>query len=227
MNYFQEKKAEWAKQRWGKFTGSNAYKLFGKGFNSYVEEVACQKYTSYEHSDFEGTWEMREGKKKEPEAFAFHKAQLMQLEPFIDGRLRIEYYGDNNPIFQPYDDDRFRDWVGISLDSLVVKSDGTPYLTGEYKCPKRDTHMMYIRKIKNGIDLKEYKPEYYWQIQLGILVSGVSFSHFCSYNEYFPYKHRMHIVEVFPNKNDHILLKSKLSQAIEEAHKILSELKNQ
>lgn len=226
MNYFQLSKAEWGKLRWGKFTGSNAHRLIGNGFETYVSEVACERYTEYEDTGFEGTWEMREGKRKEPEAYKFHRNILMQLAPFQNGSLTLEYYGDNNPQFKEYEDPKFKGYVGVSPDSVAFKKDGSPYLIGEYKCPKRDTHMMYLKKVREAVDLKMIKPEYYWQIQKNLLVWGAQIAHFCSYNEYFPYDQRMHIVDVLPNKSDQILLKTKLTAGIEKVNAIIEELKS-
>lgn len=227
MNYFEKEKAEWKKIRWGKFTGSNGHRLMGKGFETYVNEVACERYTEYEDTGFDGTWEMRQGKIKEPEAFKFHEKILKQLSPaFTDGSLIIEYYGDNNPFFKEFDMEPFKGWMGNSLDTLISRKDRTPYLTGEYKCPKRDTHMFYLQHIKDAADLKEHKPEYYWQIQSGLLNFGCDLSHFCSYNEYFPIDQRMHIVNIPANKNDQRAFKLKLTQGIEKATEIIESLRN-
>lgn len=233
MNYFQLSNAEWKKLRWGKFTGSNCYRLMGKGFDTYVNEVACERYTAYEHTDFEGTWEMRQGKAKEPQAFEFHRKILSKfavdvdgnlLYPFIDGTYNIEYFGDNKPVFKEFDQEPYKGWMGNSLDSLISKRDGTPLFTGEYKCPKRDTHMFYLQNIKDAADLKEHKPEYYWQMQSGFLNYGVDLGHFCSYNEFFPFDQKMLLINVAANKNDQRALKIKLDAGIEKAQEIIEKL---
>ena len=74
MNYFEEKEEKWGKLRWGMFTGSRISELFvmdkngcfGKGAMSYINKVACESYTEYEHNEFKGTWQMRQGKINEP-----------------------------------------------------------------------------------------------------------------------------------------------------------------
>lgn len=226
MNYFQLSKAEWAKQRWGKFTGSKISRLMGKGFDTYVNEVACERYCEYEHSDFEGTWEMREGKKKEPEAFSFHKKILMNLTPFQNGTLTLDYYGDNNPYFKEWDEPKFKGYCGVSPDSIAFKKEMKPYLVGEYKCPKRNTHMFYMKNLTESIDLKLHEPDYYGQIQFNLLVWNAEIAHFCSYNEYFPDDQKMKILEIFPDKNYQRELKIKLTAGIEKVNAIIEELKS-
>lgn len=236
MNYFQLSKAEWAKQRWGKFTGSGISRLMGKGFDTYVEEVACERYCEYEDSGFEGTWEMREGKRKEPEAFRFHEKILKsfavvpevgeKFHPFQNGMFTLEYYGDNKPFFKEFEDPKYKGYCGVSPDSVAFRKNGDPYLLGEYKCPKRSTHMFYIKNIREGVDLKLHEPGYYGQIQFNLLVWGAELAHFCSYNEYFPQDQKMHLVEVLPDKNYLMSLKTRLSNGIKKVNSIIEELKS-
>lgn len=53
---------------------------------------------------------------------------------------------------------------GDSPDGIVLR-DGIPFRAVEIKFPNPDTWMMYAENIHNQEDLKDVKPEYYWQCQ--------------------------------------------------------------
>lgn len=54
---------------------------------------------------------------------------------------------------------------GDSPDGIVLNTDGQPIGTLEIKCPKPETWMRYKATIHNAEELKDVKPEYYWQCQ--------------------------------------------------------------
>ncbi len=54
---------------------------------------------------------------------------------------------------------------GDSPDGIVLDSNGMPIGALEIKCPKPETFIRYKATIHNAEDLKEVKPEYYWQCQ--------------------------------------------------------------
>lgn len=220
MSYFDEVKNNWGRQRWGKFTASCIYRLMGsaKSFDTYVDEVACEAYTEYEENQFDGTWEMRQGRIKEPIAFKFHE-NLLKIHLPADRFIKIEYFGDGNPNFKEYNEH-----AGASADCVVFKDVNVAYFGGEYKCPKRDTHFDRIRSMKEWTDLKERHPDYYWQCQFNMMCWNVDMWHWCSFNELFPLKDRLLIIEVPANKADQQKLKIKLSDAIIKKKEILSSL---
>lgn len=231
-NYFDEKKAEWGKLRWGKFTGSSIYKLlergngttFGKGAMAYITQIACEAYTSYEQNDFEGTWDMREGKRKEPQAAKFYSHVISSIQ--VNGvPLRTIYYGDSDPHFKDYNEHS-----GASVDMIGMLND-SPYFVPELKCPKRDTHFDRLIKLsaykeeEKYIFLKTEHKDYYAQIQFEMMCWGVDFGHWVSYNEYFPMDDRIIIIHVPADKPFQKNLDLTLQLAIKEKIRILEELK--
>lgn len=231
-NYFDEKKTEWGKLRKGKFTGSRISELlergtgtmFGKGAMTYITQMACDEYTEYEHNDFEGTWEMREGKRKEPEAAKFYSHIISSIE--VNGTpLSIKYYGESDPFFKEYNADS-----GVTAD-MVVSLNGVPYFTPEFKCPKRSVHFDRLRRLKKYKEeekylfLKENHKDYYGQIQFQMMCWGVEFGHWVSYNEYFPMDERAIIIHVPADKPYQKNLDLTLKMAISEKRSILNELK--
>lgn len=232
MNYFEESKVKWGQERWGFFTGSNIFKLlvkgsgttFGKGAMTYIEQVACQCYTNYEANDFEGTYAMREGRKKEPEASKFYEKIISHL--FINGEnLKPHYFGEKEPNFKKYNE-----YSGVSSDEVLFIGN-TPYIVAEFKCPTRDVHFFRLREIKKYTDnqshlfIKEHYPEYYAQIQFNMMAWCVKLGHWCSYNEYFPMDKRMLIIEVPEDKPFQNNLKIVLEMANKKKLEILETVK--
>ena len=160
---------------------------------------------------------MREGKRKEPESAKFYSHIMSGIE--IDGdKFQIEYFGESNPNFKPYD--KYPEHAGVSSD-MVLFLKNNPYLISEFKCPTRDIHFDRLRKLKKYDDdikgnerylfLKQYCKEYYAQIQFNMMCWKVNLGHWVSYNEFFPMDERMIIIEVPADKSFQLNLNLTLS----------------
>jgi hypothetical protein len=91
----------------------------------------------------------------------------------------------------------------------------------EIKCPLlQGLHLKY-RGIKNAMDLKSIKPEYYWQIQLSLLVSDFNAWYFCSFHPNFPVNKLLHVAKIERVENDINLLKTRILEAIKLKNEIL------
>ena len=53
---------------------------------------------------------------------------------------------------------------------------------GELKCPSKTVHDKYVMKINSFDDLKKVEPQYYWQLQVNMFVTGVPFGVFLSFD---------------------------------------------
>ena len=232
-NYFEEKEQEWGKQKWGMFSASrisellilNADGSFGKGAMTYINQVACECYTEYEHNEFKGTWEMRQGKINEPLAAQYYTSIMKSIE--IPGRtIRWEYYGGANPLFKKYND-----FSGTSPDQIGFL-DEKPYILAEFKCPSRDMHWQRLQQIskyrpeQEYLWLREYHIDYYAQMQFNMLNFGCKIGHWVSYNQYFKEPDTAIIITIPEDKTFQHKLKILLGMANTEKNKIINSLKN-
>src|SRR5690606_19785309 len=155
----------------------------GSGALTYIEQLACDAVSEYEDQSFEGSWAMREGKKKEPDA---HKAYVEVITPLLKNDMSVVYYGGGNPIFIPHP--KYPDEAGASPDGCIEKS-GKSYILLEYKCPTRIIQFRRLKQLKNYATddrhcwLREYEKDLYTQTQFGMVCMGVDICHWISYNE--------------------------------------------
>lgn len=203
---------EWLLERKGRFTASEIHRLcttpskpneLPKGAETYVIEKVAEELT-------EGLPEvyinasMQWGKDHEVEA----------IQKFSEARkLKVQYIGDDQKFI------KYGRHCGCTPDGL-----GVGYGV-ETKCPNSSTHVIY-KSIKNGEDLKETKPEYYWQIQSSMFFAKKKFWYFISYDPRFinP-KHHLHIVKIERNELDIEFLKIRLQLAIEMKRQLIKQFK--
>jgi len=193
MTYFDNSATEnWLKIKWQKFSSSTLHPLtingkgemFGEGAKTAIMKVARQSYTMFNMEDKVETYDMRVGIAKEPECFAFYK-RLIGLEA-------LTHHGGANPIFKHFTNDS-----GCSPDCTAPIPDTDKISFGaEFKNPSGETHFKYLFDIEKQEDLKKVKPEYYTQVQFSMMCYDVDIWHWASYNEFFPLKERMLILEV-------------------------------
>lgn len=97
--------------------------------------------------------------------------QGIEREPFA----RMAYEAHTGEIVQEVGFCRLEDMdAGASPDGLIGESGGL-----EIKCPERSAHLRYLQQ-----DMEP--PEYTWQIQGGMWVTGRAWWDFVSYNPDFP-----------------------------------------
>ncbi len=213
---------KWKLAKWGNFSASEMSKLlskgtgsetFGVGARTYINKIARQAYTTFNEEDEVETKAMKDGKMREPVSFAF-------LEKLL-GFNGLIYYGGGNPIFHHYCPDS-----GCSPDVIAPIDANTVSFGAELKNPTGDVHMEYLRKIKDQYDLKKESEIYYCQSQFSLMAYKCDLWLWCSHNEYFPFKDRMLIVEVKPDKSYQANLDIRLKMAIKERNRLIEELKN-
>ncbi len=96
----------------------------------------------------------------------------------------------------------------------------------EVKCPNSDTHLFNLVNITDGESLKVNYPQYYWQVQGYMLLTGYDKWVFASFDDrFYNPEHVLHTVEIDRNEEDIEKLKARLRLAIEKKNEILTKLK--
>jgi len=161
----KQRTPEWHKEREGKFTGSEIWKLFVSGRRKdemfgqtalgYIREKARQKLTGYRRRI--ATYAMRRGVELEPFAIQLYEESTGNVVK----ETGFHKYGDN---------------MGASPDG-IIESENMGIL--EVKCPENpDFHDQYLM---SG-DLMSTEKKYYYQVQCEMLCAGLDWCHFVSYH---------------------------------------------
>lgn len=199
----------WFFARLGRVTGTRFKDMMaGKttaSYNNLISEIASEIITnsSADEPSYENEWMLR-GQELEPEARE-HYAQLMEVNVIQAGFIT------------PDEPHKFHEWVGISPDGLIVEypipqTDFMVYKGMiEIKCPKRTTHIFYIRNDKLPDD-------YYWQVHGELYVTGLPY---CDFVSYYP-KMKPFIVRVFPDPEIFKLIDVELKELISRVKKLIS-----
>ncbi len=198
----QEIRAEWKKERLGKFTASEFIRLvaypkkneLSSGAITYVKKKVVESLTVPNLDDGYISVDMQWGMD--------HELDAVESFSRITKIKNIEFIGDN----QKY----------LSLNMLVGGTpDGLTKSSGlEIKCPNSDTHLDYM-DIVDEEDLKKIMPKYYWQIQGLMMITKCKYWYFVSYDPRYKLKKlRTHIAVIKENKKDQAFLKKRLRMAV-------------
>lgn len=191
METIFEQMAEWQKQRLGKFTSSEIWKLmqkgrskdsyFGETAQTYIKGRLAEILTQEPVNNLDGLAAIEWGNSNEIDA-------VMMFEKRMG--LTVEYYGKGNPRFFPFSE--HPEYAGGSPDGFVGE-DGVI----EVKCPYNSTHHITHMMIGGDSDLRIEKPDYYGQLQFNMLCSGRPKGYFVSYDpRMLKYELRLHVIEV-------------------------------
>jgi hypothetical protein len=203
---------EWLTKRCGKITSSEVYKImtvgrketFSQTAKSYLKLKAAELLTG-EPFDRPTTYAMEWGNSHEFEA-------IQTLQNHLE--KEVEYFGGGNPKF--YEKSKF--WGGSPdgfLDDVVV----------EVKCPFNSSEHLEHLLFKTQEDLKDYAPEYYWQILSNMLLTGKEKGMFVSYDPRYPDSHKLKVLDIYFDKSDAKLLEERILLASKELELILSNFK--
>lgn len=206
---------EWLAQRKGRFTASEIHKLMGiKGIGKTGETYVLEKVAEELGASMPEitTFAMQRGTDMEPYAKRYYSKALdvaVSDQPFI---------------VAPWCDE-----AGASPDGLVTEFDDDmnmlPVTRGiEIKCPMNPVHHIQNFMIKTPGQLKELRPEYYWQIQMCMAVTGLRFWDFVSYYPEINDDYKMVVVTIAANDADIELMKLRIAEAVELKHQMLKEI---
>lgn len=206
---------EWHEIRAGKFTASEVHKLMGiKGMGKTGETYVLEKVAEALGA-------------KMPDITTFAMQRGTDMEPYAK-----RYYSKAMDVAvseQPFIVAKWCDEAGASPDGLVTEFDDDlnmlPVTRGiEIKCPMNPVHHIQNFMIKTPGQLKELRPEYYWQIQMCMAVTGLRFWDFVSYYPEINDDYKMVIVMIAANDADIELLKLRIAEAVEMKHRMLKEI---
>lgn len=205
-NYFEQQE-QWLQERCGKFTASEIYKLmqkgrgkdqyFGQAALTYIRnktaEILTQEPVGFK---LDGLAAVEWGNSKELEAVMLFEQQT---------GLKVEYFGKANPKFF-----EFSTLSGGSPDGLVKSKNAILEVKAPYNSGEHFDHLIF----NDADDLKEGKPEYYWQIQANMLFTGKFLAYFVSYDPRYPIPaHQLKILEVVINDSDILEIKERIAEA--------------
>lgn len=208
-----DKRDAWMLQKAGKFTSSEAHKLFtkkstpyfDKGAMTYIKTKAVEILTG-KVKELNNIVSLEWGNANENEA--------VQLYSRVTGNT-VEYYGVAQPRFFPYGDH-----AGGSPDGLI----GTEGVL-ECKCPyDSEKHLSYAL-LADAQAFRDYCPEYFTQVQMNMMVCERTFGDFISYDPRIKKEQfRLKIIRVPRDEMFIAELKIRIERACEEVNKILTSL---
>lgn len=211
----EQRSTEWYAERKGKFTASEIHKLMGiKGLGKTGETYILEKVAEELGATMPDitTFAMEYGKEMEGRAkWCYSKDQKVSVSE------------------QPFIVAPWCDQAGASPDGLVTewdkKNNPLPTRKGiEVKCPYNPAHHIQNLRIKTVDEFKEQRPEYYWQIQMCMSVTGLRLWDFVSFYPVISDDLRMKAIEIPANDADIELLKIRIAKAVETKNEILKEV---
>lgn len=200
---FTQSEEQWLKARGTRFTASEIHKLMGssrsgsalsKTAETYIYEKAAEILTGHRKEVFGAALDWG----KDNEANAFHTFNTSYFNNFT-------YYGGESYVFIPYGEASGYSPDGLS-DSAIV----------EIKCPFNSAIHLKNFSIYDADSLKNVHPEYYWQMQLGMLATDLDRGFFVSYDPRFPQEKVLHVAEI--ERHD---VEYEINEKLEIAHEFL------
>jgi hypothetical protein len=174
---------QWLQARLNRFTASVIYKLMGNSRSggllsqtatTFVYEKAAEILTGISKPIYGDALDW--GKDHEAEAF-----QIFNRHFFNEWT----YYGGETYVFIPYGDYSGFSPDGLSEDAIL-----------EIKCPYNSAIHLKNFTITDADSLKSLHPEYFYQMQLGMLATDLPKGYFVSYDPRMPEGKQMHIAEI-------------------------------
>ena len=193
----EQRSSEWFKQRSGKITSSELYKIMieerggkdtiGEGAKTYLLTKVSESFGGQSAPAVGQALDW--GTDLEPVAI-FHYEKLTQLK--VDAAPFIEY----------------NEYYGGSPDG-IVNTDGVI----EVKCPFSSVNHFKHGMIETEDDFKNVVPNYYYQCLSNMLVSGASWCDFISYDPRVEDDYKMFIFRLHRNESEikHIKKRIRLS----------------
>jgi hypothetical protein len=202
-----QRQEEWLKARANRFTASVVHKLMGssrtgellsKTAQSFIYEKAAEILTGQSKAVYGDAldWGISH------EADAFNAFNMMSFNDWT-------YYGGETYVFIPY-----KEYSGYSPDGMNEEA------ILEIKCPYNSGIHLKNFNIYDADSLKQIHPEYYWQMQLGMLATDLDYGYFVSYDPRMPEGKQMHIAEIERHEVE-FELNEKLTNAWELLQNIL------
>ena len=217
---------KWLEKRRGFFTASEFYKLMtvmGKadtlptGAITYVHKKVAESLTRFDADDFV-TKAMQWGIDNELGAIDAYTAKTGNA---------VLHTGDSQRFIKYTHYLALVDQVGGTPDGIVCDSSGRKIGGIEIKCPESETHLTNLLNIKTASDLADRYPNYYWQCQGLMMISGLDNWDFVSFDHRFnDADKQLLIVPIARNDSAILKLTNRLLLAVEMKIAILENLTN-
>jgi hypothetical protein len=209
----EQRSTQWRDARAGKFTGSEVWKLltepksksakesgdWSETAMTYIKTKVAEELTGQVHETgpaYPLVW----GEEQEENAKAFFENKFgkkITKAGFI----------------------AFTDHSGVTPDGYVEES------VAELKCPYNSTNHVEYLTWQSQFDLKENKPEYWFQIQTEILFSKKSKGLFISFDPRMILDaHKLKVIEVYPHIDDQQRILDRIEKAIKTKLEIINSL---
>ena len=205
---------EWLKERLGKFTASNIYKLMGiprsktetltETAKTYILERVAEKLTGIPVQIDTAATEW--GKDNEPLARKWY-AKLTGNQ--------VEETG-------------FHDWgmnAGGSPDGLIIHATGAPIGIIEIKCPFNTANHLRHLMIDSVQYFKENHPEYYYQIQMNLMATQTGYADFISFDPRINEECGLFVFRVPRIEADQLAIRDKIFAAIEYMEQVFNRVR--
>lgn len=217
-----DKRDDWHRRRWARFSASESYKLlvpgkdqmFGPGAWTYIKQKALEMTTKMvERPELEEAKSILHGRANEYPAYLEYKHQTRNHS--------ITYLGDDNPMFYPYKP--LAEEAGGTPDCANITDTGLIDFGVEIKCPKNPMNHFDRLVWRDQWDVKENYILCYTQIQMLMMCTGALEWHFVSYDDrQLVRSKRIKIIEVKPEKKFQDNLEMRIRQAIKEKYRLIS-----
>lgn len=185
LNQPEQRTYDWHRARLGHWTGSEIYKLMGKGraknekfsetAKSYIIKVLSERMLNakvVEDDELFGLYLNQ--------VSSWSKAIEWGVEHELEARKLYEKETGNEVTEVASVAHEDIEFYAASPDGLVLKADKVI----EMKCPLPETFVRYKLMIGDAADLKAVKPEYYWQTMAEMDCTGASVCDFVVYNPF-------------------------------------------
>lgn len=207
-----QRSPEWFDIRKGKFTASEIHRLMGaKGLGKTGESYIWEKVAE----ELGATM---------PQVTTYAMTRGTEMEPYAKEYYSRAFNASVSPaefIIAPWCNE-----AGASPDGIVTdwENPGESKLI-EIKCPMNPTNHLIYFTIKSVADFKREKPEYYWQLQLQMAVTGINQCDFVSFYPEIDEDFRMVALTVDADNSDIELMKLRIAEAVAMKHEILKSIR--
>lgn len=211
----EQRTKEWKQQRLGYFTGSCIGKLmsgtrsdksaFGDTAMSYIYSVSAERNLNDKVVEDETIWQMYD-----EQVSAWSKAIQFGIDWEPEARRMYAKVTDNKVTETGSIEHPTIAFLSASPDGIIETKDGEKGVL-EIKCPTSSVFMEYCDKISDNASLKKAKPEYFYQTQAEMLVTGASFCEFVVFNPFM--RNKIHIVRITPDGSVFEAIKERVKKA--------------
>ena len=219
LNQPEQRTYDWHRARLGHWTGSEIYKLMGKGRSgnkkfsdtaiSYIIKVLSERMLSNDVVE-------------DDELFGLYLNQVNACSRALE--WGIEHEPEARKLYEKKTGNEVTDVSSIAHESIefyAASPDGLVMAADkviEIKCPLPETFVRYRLLIGDAADLKSVKPEYYWQTMAEMDCAGASACDFTVYNPFMGAP--LHIATI---ERDEDAIKT-IHERIEEAEQYILDL---